>query len=97
MNTFKALIADKTDEGTEISIKMSISITEGDVLIDVHYSSVIIRTGWLRLKAVPLSISRLFQVSTLPEVIESSDDRFNPGDKVIATSYKVGTGISGGL
>ena len=33
----------------------------------------------------------------LGEVIESSDDRFNPGDKVIATSYKVGTGISGGF
>ena len=35
--------------------------------------------------------SRLFRIDLAGEVIESSDDRFNPGDKVIATSYKVGT------
>ena len=46
MNTFKALIADKTDEGTEISIKdVNIeALTEGDVLIDAHYSVSITRT-----------------------------------------------------
>lgn len=100
MDTFKALIADKTDEGTEISIKdVNIeALTEGDVLIDVHYSSVNYKDGMV---AAQGGIAEYFPIipgiDLAGEVIESSDDRFNPGDKVIATSYKIGTGISGGF
>lgn len=100
MNSFKALVADKTDEGTEMSVK-SLNIddlSEGDVLIDVHYSSVNYKDGMVAAKG---QIAEYFPIipgiDLAGEVIESTDDKFKKGDSVIATSYKIGTGISGGF
>lgn len=100
MNSFKALVADKTDDGTEMSIK-SLNIedlSEGDVLIDVHYSSVNYKDGMV---AAQGQIAEYFPIipgiDLAGEVIESTDSKFKKGDSVIATSYKIGTGVSGGF
>src|SRR5699024_5102066 len=100
MNFFKALVVNKTDEGTEISIKnLNVDdLSEGDVLIDVHYSSVNYKDGMV---AAEGQIAKDFPIipgiDLAGEVIESKDDKFKKGDAVIATSYKIGTGISGGF
>lgn len=100
MNSFKALVADKTDEGTEMSVKtLNIDdLSEGDVLIDVHYSSVNYKDGMVAAKG---QIAEYFPIipgiDLAGEVIESTDNKFKKGDSVIATSYKIGTGISGGF
>lgn len=100
MDSFKALITNKTDEGTEISIKeLNIEdLTEGDVLIDVHYSSVNYKDGMVAAKG---DIAEYFPIipgiDLAGKVLESTNDNFKKGDSVIATSYKIGTGISGGF
>lgn len=100
MDSFKALVADKTDEGTEMSLKVLEieDLTKGDVLIDVHYSSVNYKDGMVAAKG---EIAEYFPIipgiDLAGEVIESKDDKFKKGDAVIATSYKIGTGISGGF
>lgn len=100
MNAFNALVADKIDGKTEMHIKelQVDDLTEGEVLIDVHYSSVNYKDGMV---AAMGEIAEEFPIvpgiDLAGEVIESSDDRYEEGDAVIATSYKIGTGISGGF
>lgn len=82
MDSFKALVADKTDEGTEMSIKVLEieDLTEGDVLIDVHYSSVNYKDGMVAAKG---EIAEYFPIipgiDLAGEVIESKDDKFKKG------------------
>lgn len=100
MNSFKALVTDKTNDGTEMSIQ-SLNIedlSEGDVLIDIHYSSVNYKDGMVAAKG---EIAEYFPIipgiDLAGEVIESTDNKFKKGDPVIVTSYKTGTGRSGGF
>ncbi|WP_462421955.1 acrylyl-CoA reductase family protein [Salinicoccus sp. Marseille-QA3877] len=100
MNSFKALVADKIDGKMEMSIKeMQIDdLTDGEVLIDVHYSSVNYKDGMVAsLGEIADEFPIIPGIDLAGEVIESSDDRFKKGDAVIATSYKIGTGIAGGF
>lgn len=100
MNFFKALVADKIDEGTEMNIKeLPVDdLTGGEVLIDVHYSSVNYKDGMVAaLGEIAKEFPIIPGIDLAGEVIESSDDRYEKGDAVIATSYKIGTGISGGF
>lgn len=100
MNSFKALVADKIDGKMGMSIKeMQIDdLTEGEVLIDVHYSSVNYKDGMVAsLGEIADEFPIIPGIDLAGEVIESSDDRFKKGDAVIATSYKIGTGIAGGF
>lgn len=73
-------------------------LPSGEVLIRVEFSS-------LNYKDALAASGNPGVVRTLPhipgidaagEVIESSDDRFRPGDKVIATSYEIGAERWGG-
>ena len=94
MNSFKALVADKIDGKMEMSIKeMQIDdLTDGEVLIDVHYSSVNYKDGMVAsLGEIADEFPIIPGIDLAGEVIESSDDRFKKGDAVIATSYKIGT------
>ena len=100
MNSFKALVADKIDGKMGMSIKeMQIDdLTDGEVLIDVHYSSVNYKDGMVAsLGEIADEFPIIPGIDLAGEVIESSDDRFKKGDAVIATSYKIGTGIAGGF
>lgn len=100
MNSFNALVADKIDENTEMRIKeMQVDeLTEGEVLIDVHYSSVNYKDGMVAaMGQIADEFPIIPGIDLAGEVIESSDDRYKKGDPVIATSYKIGTGIPGGF
>jgi len=98
---FKALIVDKTEDGT---ITQSIDeigddrLPDGDVTVAVEYSTVNYKDG--------LCLSGLGGlVRTFPHVpgidfagtIEASDDeRYQPGDKVVLTGWRVGEAWWGG-
>lgn len=100
MNSFNALVADKIDGKMKMIIKeMQIDdLTDGEVLIDVHYSSVNYKDGMVAsLGEIADEFPIIPGIDLAGEVIESSDDRFKKGDAVIATSYKIGTGIAGGF
>lgn len=100
MNSFNALVADKIDENIEMRIKeMQVDeLTEGEVLIDVHYSSVNYKDGMVAaMGQIADEFPIIPGIDLAGEVIESSDDRYKKGDPVIATSYKIGTGIPGGF
>jgi putative YhdH/YhfP family quinone oxidoreductase len=70
----------------------------GDVLIRVEYSSLNYKDA-LAAKAHPGVVRKLPHVPGIDaagEVLESSNPRFKPGDKVIATSYEIGAERWGG-
>lgn len=101
MGSFKALVVNKDDNDFTVDIK-SLSLDdlpEGEVLIEVAYSSVNYKDG---LAAIPDGKI----VSTYPfvpgidlagTVVSSKDERFKEGDKVIATSYEIGVTHFGGF
>ncbi|MCK1976944.1 acryloyl-CoA reductase [Jeotgalicoccus huakuii] len=99
MNSYKALVVNQANEGTEMSIQ-SIErkvLGHGEVFIDVYYSSVNYKDGMV---AALGQIAKKFPLTPgidLAGVVkESNDSRFKVGDEVIATSYDIGTKIDGG-
>ena len=94
MGSFKALVVNKSDNDFKVNIETLHlnDLPEGEVLIEVAYSSVNYKDG---LAAIPDGKI----VSTYPfvpgidlagTVVSSEDSRFKEGDKVIATSYEIG-------
>lgn len=101
MGNFKALVVNKDDNAFTVDIQQLNldDLPEGEVLIEVAYSSVNYKDG---LAAIPDGKI----VSTYPfvpgidlagTVVSSEDDRFKEGDKVIATSYEIGVTHYGGF
>ncbi|PFO08329.1 oxidoreductase [Bacillus sp. AFS076308] len=98
--TFNALIVDKQDEKFSVEVQ-NLSLTdlpEGEVLIRVHYSSVNYKDS---LASIPNGniVTRYPFVPGIDlagVVVSSSDDRFQAGDEVIATSYEIGVSHFGG-
>lgn len=101
MGSFKALVVNKNDNDFTVNIEtLNLNdLPEGEVLIEVAYSSVNYKDG---LAAIPDGKI----VSTYPfvpgidlagTVVSSEDSRFKEGDKVIATSYEIGVTHYGGF
>lgn len=101
MGSFKALVVNKNDNDFTVNIETLHlnDLPEGEVLIEVAYSSVNYKDG---LAAIPDGKI----VSTYPfvpgidlagTVVSSEDSRFKEGDKVIATSYEIGVTHYGGF
>lgn len=101
MGNFKALVVNKDDNAFTVDIQQLNldDLPEGEVLIEVAYSSVNYKDG---LAAIPDGKI----VSTYPfvpgidlagTVVSSEDDRFKEGDQVIATSYEIGVTHYGGF
>ncbi|MEP5759661.1 MAG: acryloyl-CoA reductase [Litoreibacter sp.] len=98
---FNALIVEKNDDGKTSANIQSISedlLPEGDVTVAVEYSTVNYKDGLCVGPGGGL-------VRTYPHVpgidfagtVESSDDpRYNPGDKVVLTGWRVGESHWGG-
>ncbi|MBA2176036.1 acryloyl-CoA reductase [Halobacillus locisalis] len=98
--TFQALIVDKKGEDVEASVQTLTfdDLPEGDVTINVHYSSVNYKDG---LASIPNgNIVKEYPfvpgIDLAGEVVQSSDDRYNEGDRVIVTSYELGVSHYGG-
>lgn len=91
---FTALLLDQADDGivSNVTELDETRLPEGDVSIDVDYSSLNYKDGM-----VIKGIGRLVRdyphvpgVDLAGTVTASSDDRFSPGDAVICTGWRVG-------
>lgn len=98
--TFHALIVDKQDENFSVEIqKLTLAdLPEGEVIIRVHYSSVNYKDS---LASIPNGniVTRYPFVPGIDlagVVVSSTDNRFQEGDEVIATSYDIGVSHFGG-
>ncbi|WP_249872471.1 acrylyl-CoA reductase family protein [Oceanobacillus saliphilus] len=100
MNTFQALVLNKTDEQTNLDVKQLTlaDLSEGDVTIKVAYSSVNYKDGMVGIQNQMVKSYPLIPgIDLSGTVMESTDERYKKGDEVIVTSYKLGTGHSGGF
>lgn len=100
MGTFKALVINKTDDGFTRSIveRDEADLPDGDVLIDVRYSSLNYKDG-LSASGNP-GVTRNFPhtpgIDAAGVVVECSDGAFKPGDEVIVIGFDLGMNTSGG-
>lgn len=101
MSTFKALLVEKTDAGFERSIveRDVADLPEGDVLIDVRYSSLNFKDG-LSATGNP-GVTRNFPhtpgIDAAGVVLESQSAEISVGDEVIVTGFDLGMNTSGGF
>ncbi|MFJ6414656.1 oxidoreductase [Terribacillus saccharophilus] len=99
-DTFKALIADKQGEDFSVQVKeLAVDqLPEGEVLIKVHYSGVNYKDSLATIPNgnVVKSYPIVPGIDLAGEVVSSEDERFQPGDHVIATSYEIGVARHGG-
>lgn len=101
MAPFKALVVDKVEEDTNVSVKNveKEDLSTGDVLIKVHYSSVNYKDGLAThpkgkiVKEYP----HVPGIDLAGEVVESDQPEWKKGDRVIVTSYDLGVSHSGGF
>ncbi|HIW38304.1 MAG TPA: acryloyl-CoA reductase [Candidatus Jeotgalicoccus stercoravium] len=100
MRDYKALVVDKKDDETEMSIQtltMGDDLTKDEVLIDVHYSSINYKDGMVAaLGQIATTYPITPGIDLAGRVVKSENDHFKVGDDVLATSYDIGTGIDGG-
>ncbi|MDM0075232.1 MDR family oxidoreductase [Variovorax sp. J2P1-59] len=99
---FEALLLTKADDGATRSAVTSIDeaqLPEGDVLVDVAYSTVNYKDALAITGKSP--VVRKFPmvpgIDLAGSVVESSDARFRPGDAVVLNGWGVGETHWGGL
>lgn len=100
MDTFQALVLDKIADHTTLNVKQLTmdELPEGEVTIRVAYSSVNYKDGLVGIKNQMVKSYPLIPgIDLSGTVMESTDERYKEGDEVIVTSYKLGTGHSGGF
>ncbi|MDQ0160781.1 acrylyl-CoA reductase family protein [Alkalibacillus salilacus] len=100
MNNFQALVLDKVNDQMELDIKqLSMDdLPEGEVTIRVAYSSVNFKDGIVAYQGQLVESYPLVPgIDLAGTIIDSTDTRYKKGDEVIVTSYKLGTGHSGGF
>lgn len=99
---FKALIATKSEDHPFAvaieEIDEGFLPADGDVLVDVHYSTVNYKDGLVLNGKGGLvrDYPRIPGIDFAGVVAESSDDRYQPGDEVILTGWRVGEMWHGG-
>ncbi|WP_036829688.1 MDR family oxidoreductase, partial [Photobacterium sanctipauli] len=98
---FKALVLNQEEKKTIASIDQidESQLPEGEVLIDVDYSSLNYKDG-LAITGKGRIVRQFPMVPGIDltgTVAESSDDRYQPGDKVVLTGWGVGEGHWGGM
>jgi len=101
-NTYRAMLVTETTESTyeRTIITQSINdLPEGDVLIEVHYSSLNYKDALSATgnKGVTRNFPHTPGIDTAGIVKESSSDLFNIGDEVIVTGYDLGMNTAGGF
>ena len=100
-DSFKAFLIDKTADGQVRGSMTTMSAEQldpGELLIRVQYSSINYKDALAATGAG--KIIRRFPcvggIDLVGEVVQSSDPRFQPADKVIATSFDIGVSHHGG-
>ncbi|RSL30713.1 acryloyl-CoA reductase [Salibacterium salarium] len=102
MSQFQALMVEKTDDNNvsrEIRTLSFDDLPEGDVLVNVHYSSVNFKDGMAAMANgnIVNEYPMVPGIDLSGVVEESSDSRFSKGDEVIVTSYELGVSHFGGF
>ena len=98
---FSAIVIDKNDEGQSVAIQQldESQLSEGNVTIDVEYSSINFKDGLAITGASP--VVRKFPMVPgidLAGVVSASDsDEYQVGDRVVLNGWGVGEGHWGGL
>lgn len=101
-NKFKALVVSEVEEKkfkSEITDKEISDLPEGDILINVKYSSLNYKDALSSIgnRGVTKKYPHTPGIDASGVVVESSTDDFNVGDKVIVTGYDFGMNTSGGF
>ena len=101
MTHFPAYLATKTDDGQSID-RTDLSeddLMDGDVTVKVEYSALNYKDGLAMTDSAPI-IRRYPLIPGIDfagTVIESTNDRFNAGDRVVLNGFGVGESHSGGF
>ncbi len=100
--TFKAMVVKEEADGQytkQIVNKSLDELPEGEVLVKVHYSSLNYKDGLSATghRGVTKNYPHTPGIDAAGVVEESIDDRFQPGDQVIVTSYDLGMNTAGGF
>ena len=98
---FKAFVVTE-ENGTykgEVRMRNQSDLPDGDLLIEVHYSSLNYKDALSATgnRGVTKNYPHTPGIDAAGEVIASKSDKFNPGDKVIVTSYDLGMNTDGGF
>ena len=99
---FKALVIEETDDKIytrKILNKTIDDLPPGDVVVEVHYSSLNYKDALSASgnKGVTRSYPHTPGIDAAGVVAESTDSTFKPGDEVIVTSYDLGMNTAGGF
>ena len=100
--TFKALVVSETDNKQftrEITERTVEDLPPGDVLVQVHYSSLNYKDALSASgnRGVTRNYPHTPGIDAAGVIIESTDDTFSPGQEVIVTSYDLGMNTAGGF
>ena len=99
-NEFKALVVKEVDNNyiREITNRQINDLPEGDVLINVKYSSLNYKDALSSIgnKGVTRNYPHTPGIDAAGIVAESNNDNFKVGDEVIVTGYDLGMNTSGG-
>ncbi|MBX0356833.1 acryloyl-CoA reductase [Halobacillus sp. Nhm2S1] len=97
---FNALVVNKTEEDFSVNVESLTleDLPEGDVTIQVHYSSVNYKDGLASIPNGKIVQSYPFVpgIDLAGTVVSSDDDRYQEGDEVVVTSYELGVSHYGG-
>lgn len=99
---FKAMLVTETDQKEfhrEILDRNINDLPEGDILINVKYSSLNYKDALSAIgnKGVTRNYPHTPGIDAAGVVVESNKDKFKVGDEVIVTSYDLGMNVSGGF
>lgn len=99
--TFRAMVVSESEDGTfkrEITEKSMADLPDGEVLINVGYSSLNYKDALSATgnKGVTRKYPHTPGVDAAGVVVETVSDRFQPGEEVIVTGFDLGMNTSGG-
>lgn len=97
---FNALVLDEKEGRPQLEVRQfkDSDLSQGDVTIAVAYSSVNFKDGLVAIHGkLVKSFPIIPGIDLAGYVVDSSDNRFKPGDEVIVTSYRLGTEHHGGF
>lgn len=100
--SFRAIVVNETESKQFVRnvVEREVSsLPEGDVLIQVHYSSLNYKDALSATgnKGVTRTYPHTPGIDAAGEVVSSEDDSFKIGDQVIVTGYDLGMNTSGGF
>ncbi len=91
-NSFRAFVADKDSEGNFSATIKTLTVDDlpnNDTVVKIDFSTVNYKDGLAITNTAPIcaTFPMVCGIDLAGEVVESSSDRWNPGDRVLANGY----------